>query len=199
MIIQNSRQQEILQQAATLLNNKGIKGLTTKALAQSLGLSEAALYRHFPNKESIIVCMLMVLKSNIENRLGQVLKNTQNQDSRTQLLAVFDSQFHYFTENPHYLVAILSEGLYDESADIHKVMLSIMQLKQGLLLQIIKTGQINAQITTIVSSEVITHHLMGSFRLCLLKWKLNNFSFSLIQSGNKIMDGLSKLLIENEN
>ena len=54
----SKRQQEIIESAGKLLMEKGIKGLTTKNLAQEMEFSESALYRHFKNKEDIILCIL---------------------------------------------------------------------------------------------------------------------------------------------
>ena len=54
----SKRQHEIIASAGKLLMEKGIKGLTTKNLAQEMGFSESALYRHFTNKEDIVVLLL---------------------------------------------------------------------------------------------------------------------------------------------
>ena len=45
-----TRAQEILQALARMLEKSGGGRITTAALAAELGVSEAALYRHFPSK-----------------------------------------------------------------------------------------------------------------------------------------------------
>ena len=64
----SKRQQEIIESAGKLLIEKGIKGLTTKNLAQEMGFSESALYRHFNNKEDIIVLLLDYLFGKMRSR-----------------------------------------------------------------------------------------------------------------------------------
>ena len=54
----SKRQQEIIESAGKLLMEKGIKGLTTKNLAIEMEFSESALYRHFKNKEDIILLLI---------------------------------------------------------------------------------------------------------------------------------------------
>ena len=88
--------------------DKGVKGLTTKNLAIEIGFSESALYRHFKNKEDIIVLLLDHLYNNIKERLEETQKN--NNAPSEKLKAIFRSQFHYFSHNPHFIIAILSEG-----------------------------------------------------------------------------------------
>ncbi len=47
----NNRREEILQALAEMLeSNQGSQRITTKMLAEQVGVSEAALYRHFPSK-----------------------------------------------------------------------------------------------------------------------------------------------------
>ena len=48
------RQDEILDIALNLLADGGVKNLTMKRIAESIGVSEPAVYRHFKNKTEIV-------------------------------------------------------------------------------------------------------------------------------------------------
>lgn len=48
-----NRKQAIVQAALPLFARQGFDATTTKQLAQAAGVSEALLYKHFPNKESL--------------------------------------------------------------------------------------------------------------------------------------------------
>ena len=52
------RQQEIIDCVLELVRQNGLGGLTTKKIAAEVGFSEAALYRHFHNKEALILGMM---------------------------------------------------------------------------------------------------------------------------------------------
>lgn len=47
--------QRILKAAQTLFSRRGYEGTTTKDLAQAAGVAEGTIFRHFPNKKSILV------------------------------------------------------------------------------------------------------------------------------------------------
>lgn len=47
------RRRSILAAAVPLFAQRGFKGTTTKEVARAAGVSEALLYRHFPNKEAL--------------------------------------------------------------------------------------------------------------------------------------------------
>uniref|UniRef100_A0AAU2JLJ6 TetR/AcrR family transcriptional regulator n=1 Tax=Streptomyces sp. NBC_00049 TaxID=2903617 RepID=A0AAU2JLJ6_9ACTN len=51
--------ERLLDAAETLMRTTGLAGATTKAIAREAGCSEAALYKHFANKEELFVRVLM--------------------------------------------------------------------------------------------------------------------------------------------
>ena len=52
------RQGELLDHALALVREVGLAGLTVRRLAERVGFSEAALYRHFPNKQALLLAMV---------------------------------------------------------------------------------------------------------------------------------------------
>lgn len=181
----SNRQLEIIEAAGKLLMDNGIKGLTTKNLASQIGFSESALYRHFKNKEDIIVLLLDYLFSNIKERLDVI--EQKETSSINKLEAVFKSQFAFFNENQHFIVAILSEGLFDETEKIYSSMHKIINYKAQLISTIVNEGKDNNELNNSIPTQEMVHIIMGSFRLMMLKWKLSKFQIDLITEGNKIM------------
>lgn len=51
----STRQDEILDRAIELLREAGLAGLTMKKVADRVGFTEPAIYRHFPNKQALLV------------------------------------------------------------------------------------------------------------------------------------------------
>jgi len=188
----SNRQVEIIEAAGRLLMESGIKGLTTKNLAFQVGFSESALYRHFKNKEDIIVLLLDYLASNIIERLEKI--QLEEKSSIEKLQSIFNSQFTYFSQNPQFIVAILSEGLFDETENIYRSMMKILSFKTQLLTNIIERGKAKNELTNEISTSDIVHVVMGSFRLMMLKWKLSKFEIDLITEGNKIIKSNLKLI-----
>ncbi len=181
----SKRQQEIIESAGKLLMTKGIKGLTTKNLAQEMGFSESALYRHFNNKEDIVVLLLDYLFFNIKERLELIQSKAVSSEEKLQ--QIFKSQFNYFSQNPHFIIAILSEGLFDETEKINSSIMKIISFKLQLITTIIDEGKNNNEFTTTIPTQDIVHIIMGSFRMMMLKWKFSKFELNLLQQGNSIM------------
>lgn len=186
------RQLEIIEAAGEILTESGIAGLTTKNLAAKMGFAESALYRHFTGKEEIILTMLKYLATDMDSRLTNSAKDIESPEEK--LKAVFNNQFEFFKKNPHFLVAIFSDGLLEESKAINEAILQIMGTNRKHLLQIIQQGQKQKQFTNALSADELVHIIMGSFRLHMLQWRLSGFTFDLKLKGNKLMTNLLKLI-----
>ena len=188
----SNRQLEIIEVSGKILIEKGIKGLTTKSVASEMNFSESAIYRHFKSKEEILIALLSLLKQNMNKRLTSEIK-PQN-TSAENFKAVFTSQFNYFKKNPHFVVAVLSDGLLDESEEIRTIILQLMQNKMQLLAQILEQGKQTNEFTSEISTEDLLPIILGSFRFQMLKWKLSNFQYDITTEGNKTIDNLLALI-----
>lgn len=186
------RQLQIIEAAGKILTESGLAGLTTKNLAAKMGFAESALYRHFKSKEEIIVTMLQYLAADMDKRLTACVAKLD--DPVEKLKAVFNNQFDFFQKHPHFLVAVFSEGLLEESKKINTAIMQIMATKRKHLLPIIKQGQYEGIIETSASAEDILHIIMGSFRLHMLQWRITAFSFDVKQKGNKLMGSILTLI-----
>lgn len=186
------RQLEIIEAAGEILTESGLVGLTTKNLAIKMGFAESALYRHFKSKEEVVITMLQYLADDMDKRLTECV--TKPTTIEEKLKAIFTNQFDFFQKHPHFLVAVFSEGLLEESKKINAAILQLMAIKRKHLLPIIKEGQQQGIIETSAPAEDILHILMGSFRLHMLQWRIADFSFDVKQKGNKLITSILTLI-----
>jgi AcrR family transcriptional regulator len=186
------RQLQIIEAAGQILTESGIAGLTTKNLAAKMGFADSALYRHFKSKEEVIVTMLQYLAADTDKRLTAAI--VQIDDPVEKIKAVFDNQLVFFKKNPHFLVAIFSDGLLQESKEINVAILQLMAIKRKHLLPIIIQGQQQGVFETTAPAEDILHMIMGSFRLHMLQWRISAFSFNVRQKGNRLMESVLILI-----
>ena len=186
------RQLEIIDAAGRILSSSGVNGLTIKNLAKEMQFSESAIYRHFASKEDIIISMLEFLSKNMDGRLQKA--STMDQNAETKFRAIFENQFTFFMKNSHYVVAVFSDGLLEESERINETILKIMEVKRKHLMDIIEEGQKGKLFTNSLSSDELTQIVMGSFRLLMLQWRIANFKFDIIKKGNDLTNSILKLI-----
>ena len=74
------RQQQIIEAAAKLIFKYGSEHLTVKRIAAEVGISEAAIYRHFKSKKSILSFLLTHIE---ESLLGDISPETTGTEPLT--------------------------------------------------------------------------------------------------------------------
>ena len=185
------RQLEIIEATSKILTTSGINGMTIKNLAKEMNFSESAIYRHFSSKEEIILAMLNYLAASIDDRLSDLPKTEHPEES---LRAIFQEQFNFFSLNPHFVVAVFSDGLMEESKRINTAILQLMAVMMKHLLPVIINGQKKNVFTSAIEYEDILHIVMGTFKLQMFKWRLFNFEFDLKVTGNKMIDSVLILI-----
>src|SRR5262245_12064134 len=89
------RRAAIIQAVRRVFAEKGFHGTTTRALADAAGVSEALLFKHFPNKEALYAAMMLSCKSAKDQRMFEQVKALEPSTS-TLVLLVHGLALHLF-------------------------------------------------------------------------------------------------------
>jgi TetR/AcrR family transcriptional regulator len=73
-----NRKQDILQNLALMLEEQLSDRITTARLAKQVGVSEAALYRHFPSKARMYESLLDFSEESLFSRINQIASEPQD-------------------------------------------------------------------------------------------------------------------------
>jgi len=82
------RREEILQILARMLQESPGEHITTAALAKSVGVSEAALYRHFPSKARMFESLIEFIEDSVFTRINRILAEPVGAADRIQQILV---------------------------------------------------------------------------------------------------------------
>lgn len=186
------RQLEIIEASGKILTEKGVSGLTIKNIAKEMKFSESAVYRHFKSKEEIIIAMLNYLAETMNMRLSKICKS--DKPSQQRLVEVFQSQLDFFEQNPNFVVAVFSDGLFDESQMINEAVQRIMAVNMRSVMPVVAEGQAKGEFISTMKPEELMHIVMGSFRLQMYKWRMSNMKFDIQIEGKRVIDNLMKII-----
>jgi len=185
------RQLEIIEAAGKILTVSGVSGLTIKNLAKEMQFSESAIYRHFKSKEDIIVAMLNYLADSTDERLSNLNSSSGPEET---FKALFREQFRFFNDSPHFVVAVFSDGLMEESQLINQNILKLMNVKIKHLMPIIMEGQQKGIFTNAITTDELMHIIMGTFKLQMFKWRIANFQFDIKRNGDNMVQSILTLI-----
>lgn len=191
----SKRQIEIIESATKLIGEKGIQNLTTKNLAAEMGFSEPALYRHFKGKTEILESVLIYYKE----KLGEGLKTIIHSDSYgiDKIKAMIEFQFNHFINYPAVIMVIFAETSFQYDSVLSKAVSDIMNHKRMMVSKIIQKGQEEGNIRNDISAEQLATTIMGSMRFTVLRWRLSDFNFNLIEEGKTLWNTIELLIKKN--
>lgn len=187
------RQIEIMEAATLRIDKFGIQELTIKNLASDLGLSEAALYRHFKSKNEILLGLLTYFILEMNERLAIIIEDNEKQPSEL-LKKVFVSQLNTFVQKPAIVSVIFSEGIFQFNKELSEKVSAMMALMQKSINTLIIRGQKEGVYEKLLGADIITTIFMGSMRMVVLKWKLSGNKSNLIKDGKNMLNGLLKMI-----
>lgn len=188
----SERQLALIEASAKILMTKGVTGLTTKNLAGEMGFSESAIYRHYKSKDGILLHLVEFLSGNFRKKLA--LFAAAEGSATERFVRMFEVQFVFLSENPHFLVAILSEGLFDMSETLRDAIFDMMKEMQGHMTDMVGQGVLNGEFTPRIPAEEIAHIVIGTMRFLMLKWKMSGFQFDLREEGMKKVSALLSMI-----
>ena len=82
----SNRKDEILQALAAMLENHPGQRITTAALAAEVGVSEAALYRHFPSKARMFEGLIEFIEATLLGTINKILQEHKQTEQRVELI-----------------------------------------------------------------------------------------------------------------
>lgn len=189
------RQIEIMEAATNRISKHGIQHLTIKTLAEDIGVSEAALYRHFKSKNVILLSLLEYFQAEMKGRMQAVMSEPLG-TAGDELRAIFYSQLQSFTAKPAIVSVIFAESIFHFDEGLSKKVAEIMEMMQEHVKSNIQKGQEKGQYSKLVGTSTLTTIIIGGMRMAVLKWKLSGYRSNLIKEGKTVLNGLLKM-IEN--
>lgn len=190
--MQTERQIQIIESSIKLIAYKGIQGFTIKNLSKEIGISEPAIYRHFESKTEILTTILNNFKEMSEMISMLVVNNNDTAIEKIEFM--FSKMIEIFTEQPAFVSVIFSEEIFKNEKILINKIIEILNLQQANIEKIIEIGQNDKNIRTDIDKSSLALIFMGSFRLLVKRWELNNHNFSLKTEGQKLINSFKILL-----
>ncbi len=187
------RQIEIMEAATNRISKFGIQNLTIKTLAEDIGLSEPALYRHFKSKNQILFSLLEYFRQEMQSRVGNIVFPT-NISAGNQLRKIFKSQLMTFAKKPSIVSVIFAESIFHYDESLSNKVTEIMNLMNGIVKNNIEFGQKEGDYKKILNAGTTTTIITGGMRMAVMKWKLSGNKSDVVKDGMAVLNGILKMI-----
>ncbi|MDA3953543.1 MAG: TetR/AcrR family transcriptional regulator [Bacteroidales bacterium] len=188
----SKRQQQIIEESIKLIDSKGIQGFTIKNLSKRIGISEPGIYRHFESKTNILLEILNNFKE-LSVILSEIMKSNKATASEN-ISFMFSRMIELFSETPSIVSVIFSEEIFKNEEVLKTRIIEILNLHAQTIENITSKGQQENSMRSDIDTKSLALIVMGSFRLLVKKWDLNNHNFNLSTEGKNLIEVLNKIL-----
>ncbi|MGE5331419.1 MAG: nucleoid occlusion factor SlmA [Nitrospirota bacterium] len=165
------RREQILQALAAMLEQPGSERITTAALASRLGVSEAALYRHFASKAQMFEALIDFIEQAVFTRMAQILENGSQEGAlpdegahRAQRVVALVLQFG--ERNPGLVRVMVGDALVLEHERLQQRMNQFFDRIESSLRQCLRpaagaAGSATPSVDAQVAASVLTAFVQG--------------------------------------
>ncbi|MFP6808404.1 MAG: nucleoid occlusion factor SlmA [Pseudomonadales bacterium] len=163
-----SRKDQILQSLAVMLEQSPGGRITTAGLAKEVGVSEAALYRHFPSKAKMFEALIEFIESTIFSRISLILNEEDSTELRcNQILTLL---LTFSERNPGITRILTGDPLSGESARLRTRVGQFFERFETQLRQVLREAEIRNEVTTGLDTN-----LAANLMLVVVEGKISQF------------------------
>lgn len=127
------RQMEIVEAVLALAAERGVEAITTALIAERLGLSQGAVFRHFPNKEAIWAAVLGWLSAHLS-----AIFQRHSDDPWVELERIFHAYMRFFAEYPAMPRLVFSDTFHHAYPALHQAVGELVATCEGRLKALIE-------------------------------------------------------------
>jgi AcrR family transcriptional regulator len=177
-----NRKSEIVQSALDLTEVSGVGMLSTTAIAGMIGISQPAIFRHFPTKAALWQGVANYLVDEMTARWSEALGQALPPSDR--LLALAESQLTFIALHPAVLDIVFSRQLHSDNpavkADFQRLMAALFAHFEALVIEAAPDlPRDTARDTALV--------IGGTIQATALRWSLNTKGFDLVAEGQRLI------------
>ena len=152
------RRQQILEALARELETSPGSPITTARLAGAVGVSEAALYRHFPSKAKMFEALIAFAEDSVFGRVKRIL--AQEPDALRRCEKVMVLLLGFSERNPGITRVLLGDVLAGENERLQERVAQFFNRIETQLRQILREGEAASHVTPITTSVPVAASLL---------------------------------------
>jgi AcrR family transcriptional regulator len=171
------RKQQIIDAARKLIIKKGSEHLTVRAMAKEVGLTEAAIYRHFKSKREILSFLMNhIMDTMLHDFERTTTENSPSMDSIDQALKHHLSEIEQRKGMSFQIIAeIISLGDKKLNKEVYEKLNVYIDRIQSLLSEGVRGGYVSEKIDLGASALMLFGMTQGLANI----WALSGYSFNL--------------------
>ncbi len=126
------RKEEIIDRTFELVREHGFAGLRMRQIADKVGVTEGALYRHFPSKEAILLALVDRIEGRLLGPIRQIASRADLSPER-KLEEILRHHLRTVIESRSLPILLISEASFSEFEELRARMRGLLSTYLGIL------------------------------------------------------------------
>lgn len=160
MTKKSSRRQQILEALAHMLEVSPGERITTARLAKEVGVSEAALYRHFPSKSKMFEGLIEFIEETIFTRVSMIA--SEDTSAVTRCERILSLLLAFSERNPGITRILTGDALAGETERLRTRVAQLFDRLETQLKQILREAEMREGIRTTMPVNMAANMLLAS-------------------------------------
>jgi TetR/AcrR family transcriptional regulator len=162
-----------------LIDAKGVRGATTKAVAREIGISEEALYRHFRTRDEDL--------SHVNAQIGAGFReiargvSLDGRDPLGQLEDLVLRAVRFVEAHPGIPGMTYLDDVYLHRPDLRRQMWTDVEGYLARIREVLEDGKRAGTIRRDVDTGLLAMMLVGVTQMLTFRWSLSGFAFPLAE------------------
>jgi TetR/AcrR family transcriptional regulator len=154
-----SRREHILRALAAMLESHPGGRITTAALAREVGVTEAALYRHFPSKAKMFEGLIEFIEEVLFSNIATVIQ--EHSDVRERLRQILTMVLVFTERNPGITRILNGDALTGEHERLQARVGQLYERLETQLRQLLRDADLRGNIVTAIPSYPAANLLLA--------------------------------------
>jgi TetR/AcrR family transcriptional regulator len=163
-----NRRAQILQALASMLQTNPGQRITTAKLAAEVGVSEAALYRHFPSKARMFEGLIEFIEETLFSRINKIINEEKDTAIRCQL--ILHLILGFAEKNPGITRILNGDALMGEQDRLRDRIAQLFERLETQFKQVLRERKLREGKTLPAEEGVIANIL-----ICFADGRINQF------------------------
>lgn len=133
--------------------------ITTAAIAERMGVTQGALFRHFPNKDAILQAVVRWVSEQLLARVDKAIASTSQPDSALE--AVFMVHIEFVSRHPGAPRLLFGELQRQADSAPRRLALALMEGYRQRLMKVLAEGQLRGQFDPGLDLEAAATFFIG--------------------------------------
>jgi TetR/AcrR family transcriptional regulator len=177
-----SRRQQILEALAHELEMNPGERITTAGLARAVGVSEAALYRHFPSKAKMFEGLIEFIEDSIFSLINRILKEEESSLKRCE--NILSLLLKFSERNPGLTRLLSGDVLTGETERLRTRVSQFYERLETQLKQVLREGEMNKELVLTIPVQAQANLLLAIVEGRIIQFVRSSFKRSPIEHWN---------------